>query len=97
MLTGKGQTSCSDHVLPEHWEEARREVAQKHGDNVDPSAGLSHRSSPGRPSPLGVRMTTCLGFRFSGEESVASVSLPSLGQSWKVVGVALEKAGSSSW
>lgn len=40
MLTGRGQTSCSDRVLLEHWEEARCEVAQKHGDNVDPSAGL---------------------------------------------------------
>lgn len=79
MLTGRGQTSCSDRGLLEHWEEARHEVAQKQSDNVDPLAGLSHRSLPGRPSPLGVRMTTCLGFRFSGEKSVASVSQPSLG------------------
>lgn len=35
---------------------------------MDSQAGLSHRSSPGRPS-LDIRMTTCQGFGFSGKVS----------------------------
>lgn len=78
---------CSDQGLLEYWEEAHREVTQKQGEHVDPWAGRSHLLSPGDPSSPGIRMTTYL---------VIQVSLPSLGQSWKVVGVALEKADSSS-
>lgn len=36
---------------------------------MDSQAGLSHCSSPGRPSSLDIRMTTCLGFGFSGKVS----------------------------
>lgn len=87
---------CSDQGLLEYWEEAHREVTQKQGEHVDPWAGRAHLLSPGDPSSPGIRMTTYLGFSFSGKKSVVQVSLPSLGQSWKVVGVALEKADSSS-
>lgn len=52
-----------------YWEEAHPEVTQKQGEHVDSQTGLSHCSSPGRPSSLDIRMTTCLGFGFSGKVS----------------------------
>lgn len=39
-------------------------------------------------------MIICLGFTFSGKESVVQVSLASLGQNWKVPGVEPDRANS---
>lgn len=96
MLTGRGRHRAHTRNWWRYWEEAHCEVTQKQGERVDPWAGLSYCLLPGHSFSLGIRLTTYLGFSFLGKRSVASVSLPSLGQSWKVVGMVLERADHSS-